>query len=103
VGVGVGFLAFCCSQCVPIKFSLASQNVLQVLIEFPNLFPIAPQIYLIFFALHSTLVTFTMAAQKETTISIWGNVQSLNFLFFIFFVMGQSINDAHHPKKKKKT
>jgi hypothetical protein len=27
----------------------------------------------------------------------------LNFLFFIFFVMGQSINDAHHPKKKKKT
>jgi hypothetical protein len=88
VGVGVGFLAFFCSQCVPIKFSLASQNVLQVLIEFPNLFPIAPQIYLISFALHSTPVTFTMAAQKETTISIWGNVQSLIIYLFICFCDG---------------
>jgi hypothetical protein len=32
-------LDFCCSHFVPMKFSLSSQNVLQVPNVFPNMFP----------------------------------------------------------------
>lgn len=32
-------LDFCCSYCVPMKFTLSSQNVLQVPNVFPNMLP----------------------------------------------------------------
>jgi hypothetical protein len=47
---GWGLRFYCCSQCVPIKFSMGSQNILLVPNVFPNMFSIvAPYFYPISF------------------------------------------------------
>jgi hypothetical protein len=55
---GLGFEIFCCcSQCVSIKFSMGSQNILLVPNVFPNLFLIPPYFIPYPFALSCALVT----------------------------------------------
>jgi hypothetical protein len=80
----VGVLEFCCSQCVPIKFSKGFQHVPQVFnvflnmfLKLPmcffNMFPIAPHFIIISFALSSTLVTYIEESKGgDYNISILG-------------------------------
>jgi hypothetical protein len=88
-GGRVEVLDFCCSQCVPIKFSMHSQHVPLVPYAFPNMLPMVPDFTPISFARSFTSFATYISSPKEeiTTYLIW--VCSKFYFIFIFWWANQ--------------
>ncbi len=74
-------LDFCCSQCVPIKFSMHSQHVPLVPNVFPDTLPMVPDFTPISFALSFTLATYISSPKEEITTYLFWVCSKLYFIF----------------------